>query len=230
MRVHCFQHIAFEGLGSIGPWLMAAGHSLSTTKFFESHDLPDPDSFDFLIVLGGPMSVGESQIYPWLGPEKSFIKEVIARGKRVLGICLGAQLIANALGARVYRNREKEIGWFPITGVPSDTGNAYEFPPSLNAFHWHGDTFDIPIGAQRIAGSVVCSNQAFQLGKNVLGLQFHLETTVESARELIKHCAHELVAGAYIQSAETLITVDVEQYALLNQSMNQVLQYLERQA
>ncbi|MFT4584814.1 MAG: GMP synthase-like glutamine amidotransferase [Gammaproteobacteria bacterium] len=229
MRVHCFQHVAFEGLGSIGPWLAAAEHTLSKTKLYESPSFPNPDEFDLLIVLGGPMSVGDTQIYPWLDREKAFIKEVIAADKLVLGICLGAQLIASALGAKVYPNRYKEIGWFPINGISNNLEDCYEFPEALDAFHWHGDTFDLPQGAVRIATSRACPNQAFQINRQVIGLQFHLETTIDSAREIVEHCGDELVPELYIQSASALEAVMPAQYELLNQAMIRVLLYFERQ-
>jgi len=114
MRAHWFQHVSFEGLGSIELWLDSNGYEVTFTRFFESADLPDPDAIDLLVVMGGPMSVNDEDQFPWFVSEKRFIREIIESGKPVLGICLGAQLIANALGANVYPNPVKEIGWFPI--------------------------------------------------------------------------------------------------------------------
>jgi GMP synthase-like glutamine amidotransferase len=130
MRAHYFQHVPFEGLGSIAPWLRRQGYEISKTEFFSSATLPALADMDLLIVMGGPMSVNDEHRLPWLVPEKRFLYDAIACGVPVLGICLGAQLIASALGARVYRNREKEIGWFPVRGVPSAEKATFRFPCS----------------------------------------------------------------------------------------------------
>jgi GMP synthase-like glutamine amidotransferase len=177
LRAHYLQHVPFEGLCSIAPWLEAAGYELTNTRFFESAALPDLKKIDLLLVMGGPMSVNDEDEFPWLVSEKQFICEAIHLGKPILGICLGAQLIASATGARIYRNSLKEIGWFPIYGISSNDRSIFSFPPSVQVFHWHGETFDLPSGATRLAKSDKCENQAFQISKSVIGLQFHLETT-----------------------------------------------------
>lgn len=188
--------------------------------------MPGIEEVDFLVVMGGPMSVNDEQQFPWLSKEKAFIREFIATGRPVLGICLGAQLIAAALGARVYANREKEIGWFPIRGVNLSGGNNHRFPPQCDVFQWHGETFDLPPGAVRLAESAACKNQAFQLGESVIGLQFHLETTPRSARDLVTHCGDELVEGAFIQSAEQILSAPPEAYESINGLMAELLVYL----
>ena len=116
MRAHYLQHVPFEGLGIIKPWLKVQGYELTNTPFYESALLPDPGEIDLLIVMGGPMSVNDEAEFPWLIDEKRFIRRCIEEDTSVLGICLGAQLIASSLQSRVYPNRVKEIGWFPITG------------------------------------------------------------------------------------------------------------------
>ncbi|MCG2635431.1 MAG: gamma-glutamyl-gamma-aminobutyrate hydrolase family protein [Gammaproteobacteria bacterium] len=226
MQSHYFQHVPFEGLGSIDAWLQAAGHTISCSRLFESPCLPDPGEPDFLVVMGGPMSANDESNFPWLVQEKAFIREFIALGKPVLGICLGAQLIASALGARVYPNPVREIGWLPVAGVSCEDASLFQFPPSLAVFHWHGDTFDLPPGAVRIASSVGCVNQAFQLGGSVIGLQFHLETTPESARQLVTHCGDELVPAEYVQSAAEIISAPAPRYDAINQTMAEVLTFL----
>jgi GMP synthase-like glutamine amidotransferase len=188
--------------------------------------MPHPESVEGLIIMGGPMSVNDEAEYPWLSAEKRFARDVIEAGKPVLGVCLGAQLIASALGARVYRNAEKEIGWFPVEGLASEDPAVYRFPPSALAFHWHGETFDLPVGASRIARSAACENQAFQLGSTTLGLQFHLETTRASARSLVEHCRDELRCSAFIQSEEAILSAGDEDYAALNREMARVLAFL----
>lgn len=228
MRTHCFQHVPFEGPGSIEPWLRAAGHEMTTTRLFASARLPDHDAVDLLVVLGGPMSANDEDAFSWLAAEKRFIRETVASGKPVLGICLGAQLIASAMGARVYRNPVKEIGWFPIQGIPSPERTAFGFPPSLDVFHWHGETFDLPPGAIHLARSDGCAHQAFQLGSTVIGLQFHLETTPTSARDIVAHCRDELTPARYVQSEQEILAAEPERYASINGLMGDVLSFLLR--
>lgn len=112
MRAHYFQHVPFESPGSIEPWLNSNGYELTCTRFFESFEWPDPEAIDLLVIIGGPMSANDEDIFPWMGLEKQFVREIIESGKPVLGICLGAQIIASAMGARVFPNPVKEIGWF----------------------------------------------------------------------------------------------------------------------
>ena len=228
MKAHYFKHVPFEDLGSIRSWLMKDSYTITCTPFFESADLPVLQEIDLLIVMGGPMSVNDEKIHPWLVPEKKFIRQMIMSGKPVLGICLGAQLIASAMGAKVYPNSMKEIGWLPVYGIPSDDSSVFCFPQSLEAFHWHGETFDLPVGATHIAKSDGCKNQAFQLGRSVIGLQFHLETTPQSARELVAHCRNELVPAACIQTETEILSVAAAQYQSINRLMDRILAFLSR--
>jgi GMP synthase-like glutamine amidotransferase len=229
MRAHYFQHVPFEGLGSVGSWLESRGASVTGTRFFEKHTLPAANDVDLLIVTGGPMSVNDESIHPWLRDEKRFLKEAIAGGKAVLGVCLGAQLIANAMGARVYPNAQKEIGWFPIHSVATPGAKAaFRFPKESVVFHWHGETFDLPAGAIHLARSEACENQAFQLGNNAIGLQFHLETTPQAARDLVTHCRHELVPAKFIQSEEAILSAPADRYTAINALMSDLLSFLIR--
>ncbi len=229
MRAHYLQHVPFEGLGSIEPWLQAAGYEITCTPLYETTALPAIDEIDFLIVMGGPMSVNDEDEFRWLPSEKSFIRNVIDSGKPVLGTCLGAQLIASAMGARVYKNPVKEIGWFPVQGVLAPTGaSSFRFPASTEVFHWHGETFDLPPGAMLMASSEVCENQAFQMGVSVIGLQFHLETTPESAQELVSNCRNELVPLPYVQTEEEILSAKPERYHSINQLMSSVLSFLHK--
>ncbi len=227
MRAHTLQHVPFEGLGSIEPWLVSAGYTLTSTRLFAAESLPDLRDIDWVVILGGPMSVHDEDAYPWLAAEKRFVREAVRSGKPVLGICLGAQLIANAMGARVYRNPVKEIGWFPVHAVGGDAASVFRFPPSQTVFHWHGETFDLPSGAVRLAQSDACANQAFQLGRNVIGLQFHLETTPDSAREIIAHCRDELVPVPTVQTEEQMLSAPAERYRSINALMAEVLTFLQ---
>jgi len=228
MRAHYLQHVPFEGLGSIDPWLRNTGYEITSTLFFESSELPKHSEIDFLIVMGGPMSVNDDNQFPWLVLEKKFIRNVIESGKPVLGICLGAQLIASAMGAQVFPNPVKEIGWFPVEAVSSNSNSVFEFPPSIEVFHWHGETFSLPTGAICISRSKGCENQAFQIGVSVIGLQFHLETTPKSAREIVCNCRDELIPSQYVQTEEEILSAKPESYNLINQLMSNILSFLEQ--
>ncbi len=209
MNIHWLQHVPFEGLGCIEPWLIENGHAVSCTRLWAGDRLPDIENIDGLIVMGGPMGVYDEAIYSWLAEEKAFIQQIIAQNKPVLGICLGAQLIAEVLGSRVtrlreqaagnvWKNSQREIGFFPVAG------DGKIFPEEFTAFHWHGDTFGIPEGAVHLASSAACENQAFIYKDNVLALQFHLETTEQSLLSLYAHCKDEVTCGPFIQTLEKM--------------------------
>ena len=207
MNIHYFQHVPFETPDRILDWAKVGGHSLSATRFFAGESLPDLRDLDLLVVMGGPMGVHEEGKYPWLAAEKRFIREAVESGMKVLGICLGAQLLASALGAKVYPNPQKEIGWYPVNLTPAGRQSRafHKFPSVFTTFHWHGDTFDLPPEAEWLASSEACRNQAFQYGQNVFGLQFHLEVSPEGVKGLLGHCGDELISSPYIQSAEQIL-------------------------
>ena len=207
MKLHYLQHVPFEGLGSIASWAKARRAQISRTRLFASEALPSADEIDLLVVMGGPMGVYDERDHPWLVREKEFLKQAIDTGTRILGICLGAQLIAEVLGARVYPNNHKEIGWFPIEGVRAVPSGSIEkvLSNAGEVFHWHGDTYDLPNGATHLAKSHACKNQAFSVGNQILALQFHLETTPDAAQALIDHCGDEIVNAPYIQPAREIL-------------------------
>ena len=227
MNVHILQHVPFEGIGSMEPWLRKRAANITSTRFFEAWTLPDVSRLDLIIAMGGPMSVNDETELPWLVQEKQFIRAAIQQGVPVLGICLGAQLIASALGARVYAGRQREIGWFDIEAVPH-AGGTFAFPLTATVFHWHGETFDLPAGAVHLARSAACEHQAFQIGTHAIGLQFHLETTPASADAIITHCRDELVADTFVQSEAALRAVPTAAYERINALMADVLDYLVR--
>ncbi len=227
MNAHFLQHVPFEGLGSIEGWLQSQSAVLTSTRFFLNEPLPSILGLDLIIAGPGPMSVNDEAELPWLKAEKQFLRDAITRGIPVLGICLGAQLIASSLGARVYPNALKEIGWFPIQAEKAPD-HCFQFPAECTVFHWHGETFDLPNNAVRLVRSPACSNQGFQLGRNVIGLQFHLETTPEGAAMLIEHSRKEMITGPYVQSETQIRAVPPETYAAANSVMNDLLNYLMR--
>lgn len=229
MRVHWLQHVPFEGLGSIEPWMRARGHSLSCTRLHAGEVPPSAGAFDWVVVMGGPMNVYEEREYPWLVAEKRCIREAVAMDRRVLGICLGAQLLADVLGAKVTRNAQKEIGWFPVelTSAARRSDLFADFPACFEAYHWHGDTFGIPAGALHIAGSRACTHQAFVAGTRSVGLQFHLETTPQSAQDLIDNARNELVPAPCIQD-EAEMLADPARFGRLNGLMSALLGRLEQ--
>lgn len=225
MRVHYFQHVPFEGLGSIGDWLQAHGHRVSATRWFAGEQAPDPLDIDALVVMGGPMNVDDHAEYPWLSGEKAFIRRCIDGGMPVLGVCLGAQLIAAGLGAEVTPNPVKEIGWFPVRADTDGGPWAEVLPPSFDAFHWHGDTFALPEGARHLARSEACAQQAFAYGRQVVGLQCHLEVSAAGAKALIENSAEDLVpSGAYVQSAEAMLA-QPQRFERANRLMDAVLSH-----
>ena len=222
LRVHSLVHVPAEGIGSIADWIDSRGHARTETEIYCHAALPEIDAFDMLVVMGGPMSVNDEALYPWLGSEKRLIADAISAGKVVLGICLGSQLIASALGAAVGRNRTSEIGWFPIR---VDTKTIPVLEPTMTVFHWHGETFDLPAGALPFASSEACANQGFIYGKATLALQFHFEVTPDLIERMIGSGADELVAGPYVQSAEE-IRRGASRSAANNSIMAALLDYL----
>ena len=203
MRVHSLEHQSYEGPGRIADWARARGHALTRTALYAGEQPPPPESFDLLVVMGGSMNIYAHREHPWLAEEKRFLAEVIAAGQPVLGICLGAQLLADVLGGKVFQNAEKEIGWWPVRVFDRRAPFA-AFPEKLTVMHWHGDTYTLPPGARGVADSAGCPQQAFVHGDRVVGLQFHLEQGSVAISELAAACAAELVPARYVQTRAQL--------------------------
>lgn len=216
MNVHYLQHVPYEGIGLIRDWALSRGHPLSGTLMYaepsDGAGPPDPDDIDLLVIMGGPMNVYEHDRYPWLPLEKNFIRACISRGKLVLGVCLGAQLIADALGGEVTRAPVEEIGWHEVelTAAGRRLDVFAHFPDSFTTLQWHGDTFSIPSGAVHAAFSEAVPHQAFSFDDGrVIGLQFHLEETPETLGELVRVAGGKLPAlGPWVSRPESLLAPD----------------------
>jgi GMP synthase-like glutamine amidotransferase len=217
LRIHYLQHVPFEGPGFIESWAQVRGHRLTAIRLYAGHRLPATEEFDWLFILGGPMNVYEESRYPWLTREKRFIGEALREGKVVIGICLGAQLLACVLGAKVMRNPCVEIGWYPVAKASQALQSSLSgfLPDSFPAFHWHGDTFEIPRGAVHLARSEACENQAFAFGERVAAFQFHLESTRESVENLIHNCPEDLADGPFIQGPAGMLA-DLDRFRAIH--------------
>jgi GMP synthase (glutamine-hydrolysing) len=208
-RIHCIEHAPFEAPGHIADWVVERGHSFAVTRVYHQEPYPTLDSFDALVVMGGPMGVHDAARFPWLTEEKRLIEAALQADKRVLGVCLGSQLIADVLGARVYRNRFQEIGWFPVHST--EAGRAqWNLPREFPVFHWHGDTFDLPKDAVHLAKSAASEQQMFALGTHVLGIQFHAEVTRAGIEDFVRHGSSEVGEGPYVQSPSDLAGTDAD--------------------
>ncbi len=225
MNIHWIQHVPFEHLGAIEQWISGRGHTASVTRVHQSgYTFPSPEDFDALILMGGPMN-GEDHINcPWLIKEKELVKDSICSGKKVLGICLGAQIIASALGSRIYTCRNKEVGFWPVqTNVVAHHPLGDLFDDETMAFHWHGETFDLPLDAVRLISSDNCLNQAFAIGDTVFGLQCHFEMTPDGAKSLIDYCPADINAvGPFIESPDRMLG-DERRFEEINKRMHRIL-------
>ncbi len=230
MRLHYLQHVPFENPGSILVWAEENGHVITDTKFYNNEPLPKQEEFDWLVIMGGPMNIYEEDKYPWLVREKIFIKEAIASGKVILGLCLGGQLIADAIGGKVTKNPYKEIGWFPVrlSEVARRSPLFSFFPEQPVVFEWHGDTFShLPEEAILIAENDACAHQAFWYKNRVFGFQYHLENTLPIIKGLTENCGEELIPDIYVQTEEELLS-HREYIEQDNGWMNQFLTQLEK--
>lgn len=225
-QVQIFQHVPFEGPAQMETGLEKAGGILSRTRWFLGEQPPPMDTCDFLLILGGPMSVNDEAGTSWLVEEKEAIRAALKTGIPMLGLCLGAQLIAEVLGGKITRNPEPEIGWFPVEGLPQTEEHVFSFPPEFIAFHWHGETFSLPPGVHHLARSKACENQAFQAGRNIIGLQFHLETTPEAAQALVTHARDEMVKAPFVQTERKILTPPAGTYPAAHRLLNELVSFL----
>ncbi len=231
MRVHYLLHVPFETPAAISDWARDRGFEETATRLYEAPSFPSFNDYDFLVIMGGPMGVYDEDEYPWLKAEKAFIKEALEGGKPALGICLGAQLLSDSLGAKVRKNRFKEIGFFQVALTPIGWNSPIfkGLPGTFDAFHWHGDTFEIPEKGYHIASSEACPNQAFIYDNRVIGLQFHIESSRESVEALVKNCGRELMEEApYIQKPDVILDEKRDftgMHGILNKFLDSFLDY-----
>jgi GMP synthase-like glutamine amidotransferase len=207
MKIHVLQHSSINTLGTIEEYAKTKNHRLESTRFYETKSPPEPDSFDLLIIMGGPMGIYDYEENPWLRDEKAFIKQAVEAGKPILGICLGAQLLADILGARIYENRHMEMGWFPVRASGGE--NKPEFlqglPDEITVFHWHSRTFDLPAGAVHLYESEGCKNQGFIYKGRVVALQFHPEVDEERIKSLIERFGEGMANGPFVQKRQEML-------------------------
>jgi len=229
LNIHYFQHVPFEKPAYIEEWAIQKNHNFTGTHFYKNDIPPDINKIDWLVIMGGPMNIYEVDKFPWLSKEKEFIKQAIDNNKIVLGICLGSQLIADVLGSRVYKNNYKEIGWFPVRlSEEAKENQLFNFlPDEFSAFHWHGETYNIPIGAFHIAESQACKNQAFIYRDRVIGLQFHFEMTTAAINEIINECKNDLKKDKFVKT-EDEIRNKMNNIKNANKLMHELLNRLEK--
>lgn len=208
MKFCFFLHDPLEGPGLILDWMKEKNHETCLVNFYEDSWLSDINEIDGLIIMGGPMNVGDvADEYTWLEDEADFIQQFIKSGRKTLGICLGSQMISDAMGAKVYRNQNTEIGWHQVTVEKKNIPSGYEgiFPEKFITFHWHGYTFDIPENCTNFVSSEATRNQAF-INKNVAAFQFHPEMTKDGVLKLVEK--HEDVFDKnypFIQSRDEIL-------------------------
>lgn len=225
MHIHFLQHVPFEGLGCMEEWFKKEQAEITSTQLYQDPVFPEPEQIDWLVIMGGPMSANDNYKYPWMIKEKRFIEKAIMAQKKIIGVCLGAQLIADVLGAKITKNPETEIGWFEVSKVEGEKSSDIfkNFPEKADVFHWHGETFELPQRATRIFESQACRNQGFLIDDQILGLQFHFEITEGGAKKLIDACRDEMIPARYVQTEQEILSAP-GRFEKINSLMYDVLE------
>lgn len=227
MRAIILQHAIYEGPGYILSWLHEQGFATDICFVYkEDTPLPNILSASLLIVLGGPMSVYDEETYPWLKAEKELIKQAIDNNIPTLGICFGAQLIASIYGGKVSEASHKAIGWFPMKAEEVATKNHFRFPENFTSIFWHIDDFELPDNAICLASSPISPNQAFQINKNVIGVQFHPHMTPYLLQGMINNASLDLTNDPYVQPAQQLLSAPASFFVQSNQLIDDIISYL----
>lgn len=206
MHVHYLIHIQEELPGAIANWANKNKFEQTYTYLYKNDPFPTINSFDLLVIMGGPMNIYEYEKYPWLADEKEFIQQTIQANKKILGICLGAQLIADVLGAKIVSNNENEIGWFPVQKTTLAEKHPITRDLQFNTvLHWHGDRFDIPENTTHLLKSEACNQQAFIYKNTVLAFQFHIEMIPENLDKMIELDRDTLIKGRWVMPEQELL-------------------------
>jgi GMP synthase-like glutamine amidotransferase len=224
MIIHLIQHVHFETPGSIEKWADINGHNLKIIKVYENHSFPEVNEVKCLISMGGPMSANDDKKHPWIQNEIKLIQHSIAKKNPFLGICLGSQLLAKALQTDVRKNFTHEIGVFDIHKTFDAYKTSFDFlPDQWEAFHWHGETYELPDGYKNIYSSKACKNQ-FMVNGKILGIQFHPEITAELLQSMVENDQTELNNRLYVQSKEDILKW--HNFKLQEKLCFQILDYL----
>ncbi|NJK91081.1 MAG: type 1 glutamine amidotransferase [Blastochloris sp.] len=204
--IHVLQHSESEGAAGAGRWAERQGFRVQICHLYQGESLPDLAEVECLWIMGGPMNIYQDRDYPWLKEERAYLEKALEVGKKMLGFCLGSQLLADALGARVHQNAWMEIGWYPVemSGEAGREPGFGHFPDRLQVLHWHGDTFELPAEARLLASSEACGHQAFAWNGKVIGFQFHMEVEVRDLDGFIG-CGQDLKnPGPHVQTEEEI--------------------------
>lgn len=223
MTIHCLQHVWFEIPGLIEDWCREHDYELKLVRLWNGELVPAHSEVERLLLLGAPLSVNDHVRVDFIAAEIEFLRDYLKAGKPVLGICFGAQLMAHALGERVYSASEKEIGWFDVHAT--EAGKHF-FPHTFTPFHWHGETFDLPANTTLLASTTGCRNQAFLAGPKQLGLQFHLEANPQLIQHMLVHCKDELQPFPGIQSPAEIESQATARIAMNKPILARLLNYV----
>lgn len=226
MKILIITHASFEKAGSIKTWAEMHGHQMVEVKPYEGEMLPEVKDYDLIVVMGGPQSPLTIEETPYLKDEIQLLVQAIKLNKKIIGVCLGAQLIGEALGAKTEKSPNREIGNYQIVLLQDAKDDVIfsKFSQKFAVMHWHNDMPGIPDGAILLAASDGCPRQIYRYGDRVYGFQCHFELTKDLVVEMIKHCHEDIKAGGrYVMTPEELINVN---YDPINEKLNSVLDYL----